>query len=468
MGADRTIHVAAGQLQARPLERADDALDAIRALIRSAGRFGVDLLVLPECAYPAYHLRSRSAYDAAPILGYEGVIQLLSAEARSARLHLVVGLVEKKGVRNLLPERPGGCFAQKVPDTFYMYNTAVLIEPAGHVVGAYRKQFLWDYDHDTFTPGESIDVFETGVGRVGMLICADARAPEIVATLAADRADIVAMPTNWVNAANSPDAFYNPQPDYLIPARCREFGLPFICANKAGAEDDETRFCGMSRIVAADGTTLAEAGPSDESVVVAELTVTPARVRAIPHACRDRLLTDLPADRPPVVETRVLLTAARSADDLPGPPQAGTRLVMIDRPEGSPGLPDDDAQPSFVSRPNSPALRVVNGVTVGCVVGADVDGFAWPRAFALQAAQVICLFGGRSDPDLLRARAAENRVFVAALTDDRALLIAPDATVLGDEARTVTAEVDLADAAHKTVAPGTDVFAERRPNAYRL
>ncbi len=450
MSSRAAITVAAAQLAARPIERSDDALEAALGAIRRAGQFGVDLLVLPECTYPAYNLRSRATYDAAPLLDHDALIQLLCDTTRDAGVHLVAGLVESRATR--------------------LHNAAVLINPAGRVVGVYRKQFLWDRDHDYFAPGESIDVFQTGIGRIGMLICADARAPEIVATLAAQRADLVAMPTNWVNAAKQPGAFYNPQPDFLIPARCREFGLPFICANKSGQEDDETRFCGMSRIVLPDGTTAAEAGPTGDAIVVAEIPepdpFDPGQ--APPAASREWGVAIRPGVASPAIPRQVTLAAARTANDLTRLPQSGPCIAMTLQPTIS--APGSLARGgvSMVGPMDAPGLHSIGGVFVGYVAGDAANGFAWPRALALQGAQLLCLSEARSELDILRTRAVENRVFVAALTDDWLALIGPDATVLAQDPRLAAARVDLAEAAIKTVAPQTDVFAERRPACYRF
>ncbi|MBN1341666.1 MAG: hypothetical protein JXQ73_03250 [Phycisphaerae bacterium] len=448
MSGTRTITVAAGQLQARPIERADDALDAIRRIIRGAGQFGVDLLVLPECAYPAYHLRSRAVYDALPLLGHEGLLQLLSAETRAAKLHLAIGVVEPRQGR--------------------LYNNAVLIGPSGNLIGAYSKQFLWDYDHDYFTPGSEIPVFETSIGRIGMLICADARAPEIVATLAAQQARLMAMPTNWVNAARRAGEFYNPQPDFLIPARCREFRLPFICANKAGDEDAVTRFCGMSRVVDADGDTVAETGPTGEVIVVAELETDPPPLPEIPGRCRKRLTSPQPPRRLQGTPTPTSVVVSHDADSAVPPADDAPCILVIPRNIDPAILSSLDDRVRPVRPTDPPSLQVVDGIPIGCVAGPEANGFAWPRALALDGALIICLFDVRADLEMLRTRAVENRVFVAALTDESAVLVGPDATVIARDPRQVTAKIDLSKAAQKTVAPRTDVFTERRPGTYRF
>ena len=104
-----------------------------------------------------------------------------------------------------------------------------------------------------------------------MVICAETRAPEILATLAADGAELLAMPTCWVNGSRTPGQFANPQVDFLIEARAREFGLPFVCADKSGLELAGVGMSGKSRIVAADGSLVAEAPATGETVIIARI-----------------------------------------------------------------------------------------------------------------------------------------------------------------------------------------------------
>ena len=52
-----------------------------------------------------------------------------SPDDEADRYEFLFVSTDVKGVRNLLPERPGGCFAQKVPDTFYVGKCFLLAEP---------------------------------------------------------------------------------------------------------------------------------------------------------------------------------------------------------------------------------------------------------------------------------------------------------------------------------------------------
>ncbi|MBV8264418.1 MAG: carbon-nitrogen hydrolase family protein, partial [Candidatus Eremiobacteraeota bacterium] len=57
-----TVRVACAQLRARPLSLARLALREILDAIKNAKRAGADLVVLPECSYPAYVLLEREPF----------------------------------------------------------------------------------------------------------------------------------------------------------------------------------------------------------------------------------------------------------------------------------------------------------------------------------------------------------------------------------------------------------------------
>ncbi|GBD19501.1 (R)-stereoselective amidase [bacterium HR27] len=106
--------------------------------------------------------------------------ECFAALAREHGCYLVVGLPEVD------------------PRTGIFYNSAVLIGPSG-VLGVYRKthSFIsepkWAKDGDRGLP-----VWETELGRLGILICMDADYFEPARLLALQGADVLCFPTNWL------------------------------------------------------------------------------------------------------------------------------------------------------------------------------------------------------------------------------------------------------------------------------
>ena len=78
-----------------------------------------------------------------------------------------------------------------------LFNTAALIGPMGEVEGKYRKTHLNKSDRRWADPGDQIKVFNTKIGRLGIMIGYDAAFPEIAGVLAVNRADIIAIPSSW-------------------------------------------------------------------------------------------------------------------------------------------------------------------------------------------------------------------------------------------------------------------------------
>lgn len=74
------------------------------------------------------------------------------------------------------------------------FNTAVLLDRRGHVVGYYDKAYPYWSEFDlnpAVQPGCNIPVFETDFGRLGLAICFDANFPVVWQRLADQGAEVV-------------------------------------------------------------------------------------------------------------------------------------------------------------------------------------------------------------------------------------------------------------------------------------
>jgi len=79
-----------------------------------------------------------------------------------------------------------------------LYNSAVLINKDGEIVGKYRKTHLSENNQKWATKGSKLPVFETeSLGKIGLLIGDDARYPETAGVLSVKRADMIAIPSSW-------------------------------------------------------------------------------------------------------------------------------------------------------------------------------------------------------------------------------------------------------------------------------
>jgi predicted amidohydrolase len=84
-----------------------------------------------------------------------------------------------------------------------LFHTAVLLAPDGKIAGTYRQCHL-DPAFTWATPGDDLPVFDTAIGRIGMLLCEDVRFPEAAGVLSVRRADLIAIPSRWDGGYGGP------------------------------------------------------------------------------------------------------------------------------------------------------------------------------------------------------------------------------------------------------------------------
>ncbi len=77
------------------------------------------------------------------------------------------------------------------------YNTSVLIDDKGRILGKYRKIKLWFSEKGYLKGGDETPVFETRFGKVGITICWDLAFPEITKEMALKGAKMVFCPSFW-------------------------------------------------------------------------------------------------------------------------------------------------------------------------------------------------------------------------------------------------------------------------------
>src|SRR3954447_3337756 len=242
------MRVAVAQMEPKLGEK-ERNLDVCLAQLEEAAAQGAQLLVLPECAIPGYMFDSveEALPFAEEIPGPS--TEAFERECRRLGVHAICGLIDHEG------------------DT--LYNAAILVGPDG-LIGSYRKTHLPFLGVDRFvTPGDELKVFDTALGRIGLIICYDLRFPEVTRTLALHGADMVALPTNFPMAAKL-------QCDVIAPARAAENRIYLLVANRVGKER-WGEFCGLSQIVDPYGTRLAEAGEAEETLLVAKVELEKAR-----------------------------------------------------------------------------------------------------------------------------------------------------------------------------------------------
>jgi predicted amidohydrolase len=175
--APRKVRLATIHYIPRGGKTAMDSCRQFEPLIAKAGEKKADLVVLPETLTATGN--GLSTLEAAePIPGPS--TDYFGGLAKTHGLHIVAGLVERE--RHLI------------------YNTAVLLGPDGTLIGKYRKVTLPRTEIEAgVTPGTEVPVFETKIGRIGMMVCYDGFFPEPARQLGIRGAEIIAFPVAGCN-----------------------------------------------------------------------------------------------------------------------------------------------------------------------------------------------------------------------------------------------------------------------------
>jgi len=229
--------------------RKSDNLRKVRDAVRT---LSADLLVLPEFFATGYQFISKkeAAELSEPVPDGE-TTKFLITLSQEKGIYIVAGLPEKAG------------------DTFY--NSAVLTGPDGFI-GKYRKTHLFYEENLFFTPGDTgFQVWDTLIGKIGIMICFDWFFPESARTLALKGAEVIAHPSNLVL----------PHCPQSMPVRCLENRVYAVTANRIGTEQrkegEALTFIGQSQITSPKAEILVRAGCNEEVLMTADIDLSLSR-----------------------------------------------------------------------------------------------------------------------------------------------------------------------------------------------
>lgn len=149
-------------------------------------------------------------------------------------------------------------------DTGRRYNAAVIFDSNGKYLDRYDKTHLTQLEIEQYgiSPGDRLPVFDTEIGRVGVLTCADILFPEVSRILALKGARIAFFPHQM---AEPDEEFFN----VMVRSRAQDNCLPIICCNFA---IQTGRDWYRNLIIGANGSVLTE-GPLAEGYALADLVL---------------------------------------------------------------------------------------------------------------------------------------------------------------------------------------------------
>ncbi|MCK1615608.1 N-carbamoyl-D-amino-acid hydrolase [Bradyrhizobium sp. 159] len=267
----RMINVAAAQMG--PIQRADGRDVVVKrmiALMDEAKSKGADLIVYPELAlttfFPRWYLENRA--DANGWFEQEmpnDAVRPLFERAARHEMAMSFG------------------YAELTPDGHH-FNTAILTDRSGNIVGKYRKIHLpghAEFDPERthqhlekryFEPGDlGFPVWRNLGGIMGMAVCNDRRWPETYRVMGLQGVEMVLIGYNTpsVNAQKGDEGpekrlFHN---RLSVQAGAYQNSCWVIAVAKAGNEDGHP-LIGGSIIVNPDGEIVAEAGTEDDELLI--------------------------------------------------------------------------------------------------------------------------------------------------------------------------------------------------------
>lgn len=251
MAEERKVRIGLAQLTRKFGDRPENVARA-SAFVRDATEKGAEIVVLPELFNTG--MVASDVYDPERLEWAETTDGESITAMRDLALELAVAIVAP-----IFEFEPRGTM---------WFNTAVVINEQGNIVGKYRKRHIpiipRQMEKAYFAPGDIFyTVFPVAGCKLGVLICYDRHFPESFRHLAIQGAEVVAI------ASNTPTEFSGKNwiPEMHVNAVAN--GCFVAQVNASGKEEDIPWF-GRSAVVSPRGDVLLEMG-SDPGVEVVEL-----------------------------------------------------------------------------------------------------------------------------------------------------------------------------------------------------
>ena len=222
-------------------------LEKMRSKMKETRAAGAALTVFPECTTTGYCFSTiDEAREICQPMDGPSVVAV-GEMCREFEMHCVFGFLESEASSDKI------------------YNSLAMIDPAGKLVGSYRKIHLPFLGIDRFTTGgvQPKCVVETPLCNIGMNICYDSSFPEAARILALGGAQLICLPTNWPPTSGL-------AADVLPNTRAMENHVYFMSVNRIG-EERGFSFIGKSKICDPRGVNLAFADHDQEEILYAEI-----------------------------------------------------------------------------------------------------------------------------------------------------------------------------------------------------
>ena len=155
------------------------------------------------------------------------------------------------------------------------YDMSFLIGDQGEIIGRQKMvhvaQCEMFYEQSYYTPSEEgFAVFDTRLGKIGIVVCFDRHYPESIRTEALRGAELIIIPT--ANTKAEPSALFQ----WEVKVQAFQNSVNVAMCNRVGVEAD-MEFSGESLVARFDGETIA-LGSDQEELILAEVDLNGAAV----------------------------------------------------------------------------------------------------------------------------------------------------------------------------------------------
>jgi N-carbamoylputrescine amidase len=212
-----------------------DLMDRGLELLDEAGRDGADIACFPEY-YNVFGLGDEEALEAAK--QSENLIKRYVSVAQQHRMYLILPVLEYRN----------GTY----------YNSSVVMDRRGDIMGRYVKTHLIDFEVDWYhvVAGDTYQVFDLDFGKIGIMTCYDGYFPEVARILTLQGAEIIFYP-GWQSGPSEISweiQIRGRAIDYCVYIARSSFGYEPHVAWQPGM------FYGRSFIIGPDGTIISDPG----------------------------------------------------------------------------------------------------------------------------------------------------------------------------------------------------------------
>lgn len=230
-----------------PFELVDGNVERMIAFLREAGKSHVDLACTHEC-FTGSGLFAGDLDHPEIFLSLVEEIpgptsQKLGDVAKQSGMYIAANYYEKSEGK--------------------IYNTSILIDRSGEIIGKYRKMHLADGERWYTHAGDDVPVFKTDLGTIGFVTCYDIIFPEFCRIAALRGADILIHQTQGWGIGRTSGRIGG---ESMLRTRAAENSVYLVVSKNIQAGDG-----GKSCVIDNYGNVLAESPDDTECIVYAEI-----------------------------------------------------------------------------------------------------------------------------------------------------------------------------------------------------